>query len=915
MVERISPFIKSDARVHALAGIERHLQTPQESLLREHQVEMMQAIAANLAEGKSGGYIEAPTGSGKTPLLAELIEATGLRTLVLAPTLPILNQDAAVIESKNPTKSVGKYYAAEKNLASDVVVSTYQSALKIIKADPNAFKDFEMLVCDEGHLGTTQLRQGIYKQMPDALKFNLTATPDFQQVISQQDKGAVDINEEWLEMFQNKIYEMSIEEGMEREILTPLTAHIVKTRVNARNVRVQGDNFKKEDLERELNIAVRNAMVIGMVAGVEKIPQDVEVPADQLAQIAAVHEAIKGKQTAIFGISIKHVEELTRQLSEAGASAFSYHSGLSSERRDYVMDMYNKHKWAKTIVSVDALKLGWDSPNTEVGILMAPTQSGTDLVQTMGRVLRPNEGKSQATIVQLVDQFEPNAGKQILIPDVFSPDFVAKGVFLDIENKGGKKDPKDKPFLTISGISLESYFEHSQFQATNKKFIDKASVQTLAQIFDARVVSQLEQNPEMPITDIYRQIGEEFSARVSGEAQMRAWWAYRDALSEELIAESGDKSRLEPETIAQRKDEALKALLLLNLKTISASVANFMDHGISEDDLYQSAIEGFVKDIPFFKATEQFSLQINNSAKNSISQFIAEQKGVNKSWISFGQNHAVEQIQSQVTSETTETEIRDTKQDVLGNITDRSWRSYLLFPSNYLGEYPQVIAEEDAFNEAMTLTYRMKWEDELKQLPAQQSQVLRLRLDIETGAEVMRYVDIAAEMGVDKSRVGQLFQAAIRSLRRNNSHRLFEENSVFQFPYTTKEVPFQSTVQHQVGYMRELPQQLKKEQSKGAFDLSDRRIIYRMQSQFKDISLKTILSGLDLPGKAIRQIYEINIKNLTDILTLTAEEMAKLFGTDVKSKQVFTDRIKFLVTRSLDEPIFADRFLKSGGKN
>ncbi|KXK09423.1 MAG: Type III restriction enzyme, res subunit [Microgenomates bacterium OLB23] len=83
-------------RISALNNMDQyiadHYNEETESTLRGRQATVFEDIRDHLEKGKTKGYVTLPTGSGKTVLFAEMVEAMGLRTLIVVPTLPILDQ-------------------------------------------------------------------------------------------------------------------------------------------------------------------------------------------------------------------------------------------------------------------------------------------------------------------------------------------------------------------------------------------------------------------------------------------------------------------------------------------------------------------------------------------------------------------------------------------------------------------------------------------------------------------------------------------------------------------------------------------------------------------------------------------------------------------------------------------------------
>ncbi len=70
--------------------------------LRSHQLEVFEKIKDFIEDGGEKGYLELPTGYGKTVLFVELAEAIGLKTLIVVPWETLIGQTLEKIQSHAP---------------------------------------------------------------------------------------------------------------------------------------------------------------------------------------------------------------------------------------------------------------------------------------------------------------------------------------------------------------------------------------------------------------------------------------------------------------------------------------------------------------------------------------------------------------------------------------------------------------------------------------------------------------------------------------------------------------------------------------------------------------------------------------------------------------------------------------------
>src|SRR3989344_592398 len=341
-------MVVEQEQIHGRAQVDRNLQaasarlaqylaSPEEAILREHQVDVMESLKNFLENGQSAGYISLPTGSGKTILATEIARVLGLKTVILSPTQTILRQTGDTFNLKPSDITLSNFYQAEKDLSGQVLNTTYQSFLILLEKGAVKPQDIELVISDEAHTALGELRHKIFSQLSNAVQIGLTATPYFGPLEGFKKRGLVSENEPWVKLFRDCIHEMPLEEAIERGILSKLDVHIVKTSTKVDEIEIRKGEYSKEQLNRYLNTQARNDLTVGMVAGLDKIGSGITLDTDQIQQIKDVHEKIAGKRTVIFGVSIAHVEDLAKQLNAKEIRAEPVHGGLDIEKRREVL--------------------------------------------------------------------------------------------------------------------------------------------------------------------------------------------------------------------------------------------------------------------------------------------------------------------------------------------------------------------------------------------------------------------------------------------------------------------------------------------------------------------------------------------------------------------------------------------------
>lgn len=490
--------------------------------LRGHQVETLEALLNFLRAGNTAGYINSPTGSGKTYLISELSQILGLKTIVLSPTKTILEHTHGVTTSLTPDADITNYYSGDKKLTGQTINTTYQSLPALLESGLLDPSEIGLLICDEAHMALGEQRHKIYQQIPQALMIGLTATPYFGHLEGYRRRGMIS-NERWTELFTNQIHEISLEEGMERDILAPADVRLIKTAASVDNISISQGDYNKSQLERHLNIEARNWLTVAMVAGLDKLPEHIQISEEKRAEIESIYQEIKDKNgIAIFGLSIEHVEKLAQMLRNSGIpSTFSVHGKTQNEARRDILKRYENGD-IKVVLGVDMLSVGWDSPRTQVGIFLAPTQSAIVLLQQFGRILRPNPeiGKDRAIAIQLIDDFKRASQAPILISNLFDPEYLLRGTATGEQpSVGSGSGGKRKPIVTFSGLDITSIIERARSQELLKNRFKSSSLKEISDLYDHLIDPIQHQYPQIGAHTLYRMVLDSLPQRMPSEAQ------------------------------------------------------------------------------------------------------------------------------------------------------------------------------------------------------------------------------------------------------------------------------------------------------------------------------------------------------------------------------------------------------------
>lgn len=120
-----------------------HKDTGEPTILREHQVELVNAL---ISDGHGIGI--AATSAGKTIMCASLCYAygkTGIKTLTIVPSTDLVRQTKEDYIAYLGKENVGEYSGTSKDISPQHIVSTWQA----LKNNPKIIQQFKMVIVDE----------------------------------------------------------------------------------------------------------------------------------------------------------------------------------------------------------------------------------------------------------------------------------------------------------------------------------------------------------------------------------------------------------------------------------------------------------------------------------------------------------------------------------------------------------------------------------------------------------------------------------------------------------------------------------------------------------------------------------------------------------------------------------------------
>jgi superfamily II DNA or RNA helicase len=321
--------------------------------------------------GWNRGVLVMPTGTGKTILSALYGQRVGCPVLFLVHRLDILKQSIDAYKRVWPDMKVGILTGEQKEneQTCDVLFAskdTLRQPDQLSRFSPDYFR---YVVVDEVHHGQSPTYKEILTYLKPIFMVGMTATPD------RTDRKDI------FELFDyKKIYEISLQDAIERGFLVPYTYFGLTDNVDYSRIRYQNNRYRVDDLERHLIIPERNEAIL--------------------------QEYLKkgnGDKAIGFCVSIKHADRMADFFQEHGIIAASIHS--ETPNRDELIARFRDNK-IQVAFTVDLFNEGVDFPNVRVLLFLRPTESKTVFIQQLGRGLRLCTGKDRVRILDFIGNYK-----------------------------------------------------------------------------------------------------------------------------------------------------------------------------------------------------------------------------------------------------------------------------------------------------------------------------------------------------------------------------------------------------------------------------------------------------------------------------------------------------------------------------
>lgn len=345
--------------------------------LRDYQQRAIVMLYNWMARNAGNPCIVAPTGSGKSWIIAALCEDVlrqwpDSRILILSHVKELLSQDADKIVQAWPDAPVGLYSAGLGHRdVNRITVAGIQSVWK----RPEELEKIDLSIVDEAHL-INHSDSGMYRSLLKDLKeqnpllriVGLTATP------YRLGHGLITEGEN--RIFDGLIEPVTIAELVARGFLAPLRSKLPAKTLDVEGVHKRGGEYVESELQLAVDTDANNAEIVK----------------------ETISRAGDRKAWLFFCTGVEHAFHMRDELRQAGIPAAAVVGDTPAAERAEILENFKTGR-LKALTNVDVLTTGFDYPGIDLLAMCRPTLSPGLYVQMAGRGMRVAEGKADCLVL------------------------------------------------------------------------------------------------------------------------------------------------------------------------------------------------------------------------------------------------------------------------------------------------------------------------------------------------------------------------------------------------------------------------------------------------------------------------------------------------------------------------------------
>ena len=312
-----------------------------------------------------------PTASGKSLMIYSVVRyyaEKNKKILLVVPTTSLVEQMFKDFQdygwdAENYCHRI--YEGKEKTNENPVTITTWQSIYKLKRP---FFKDFEVVIGDEAHLFKSKSLISIMTKMDAAkYRFGFTGTLDGTQTHKWVLEG----------LFGPSYKVTQTKELIDKGHLSKLQIHILILKHKPQKFEVY-----EEELQHIITHQKRNNFIKNLVLD------------------------LKGSTLVLFSRVETHGQplyELINNSIQNDRKVFYVHGGVDAEERERIREITETEKNAIIVASYGTFSTGINIKNLHNVIFASPSKSRIRNLQSIGRVLRKGDSKTQAVLYDIAD--------------------------------------------------------------------------------------------------------------------------------------------------------------------------------------------------------------------------------------------------------------------------------------------------------------------------------------------------------------------------------------------------------------------------------------------------------------------------------------------------------------------------------
>jgi superfamily II DNA or RNA helicase len=344
---------------------------------RDYQVEAVDYVLRGVERGVGRQLGIAPTGSGKTLIVGEVIRRRnrpGSVTVLLAHRDELLKQAGEKLEAVAPdlAMQIGYVKAGLNEIDKPIIIASVQTLARRSRREqlpPN----IDTLICDEAHHVVANSWQEVIDWLNPELLLGVTATAERADGKDLEDH------------FDEIVFARSIEWMVREGYLVPPRGKRISVDIDLGSVKKSHGDFQADDLAEKLELA--------------NTPDQV---------LATYREHGEDRKSLIFAPNVAMAHHMAEVFRADDLAAESVDGTTPPEERAAILRRFHTGE-TRILANCQLLIEGYDEPSVECIILAAPTKSRGKYTQIVGRGLRLFPGKQDCLLLDVVGASEDNS--------------------------------------------------------------------------------------------------------------------------------------------------------------------------------------------------------------------------------------------------------------------------------------------------------------------------------------------------------------------------------------------------------------------------------------------------------------------------------------------------------------------------